>query len=281
MRSVKSACKAVVSTALLSTGILLMTGVASANDFDVYTNAYRSVTANGGFDADLVADFTLDGVEKEATGNFKVDNSGEKTLLYLEVDLDGETVTQFSDGEFLYVDARGEKSKYPLGEKQGQEDSRKEPEKEGEEEKSAPTFDTDQFLQEFASCLEAGKIQEMGLLSPLDKSIVSKTSVDGNTYTLKVSSLALARMQDVLASSINMEDDNVAVKDLEDFTYQAVIEDNLVTSVIYSGTMTVDVGAAVSESGADESYPLDLTITATFNDPGQAVTVELPDTAGY
>ena len=61
MRSVKSACKAVVSTALLSTGILLMTGVASANDFDVYTNAYRSVTANGGFDADLVADFTLDG----------------------------------------------------------------------------------------------------------------------------------------------------------------------------------------------------------------------------
>ena len=155
MRSVKSACKAAVSTALFGTGILLMTSLASANDFDVYTNAYRSVTANGGFDADLVADFTLDGVEKEATGNFKVDNSGEKTLLYLEVDLDGETVTQFSDGEFLYVDARGEKSKYPLGEKQGQEDSRKEPEKEGEEEKSAPTFDTDQFLQEFASCLEA------------------------------------------------------------------------------------------------------------------------------
>ena len=281
MTSFKRARRAAAATALFGAFALLMTCTASANAFDTYTNAYRSVTANGGFDADLDAVFTMDGTEAEATGNFKVDNSGENTLLYLEVEVNDETVTQFSDGEYLYVDARGEKSKYPLGEKQGQEQSRKEPEMEGKEEQSAPTFDTTQFLEEFASCLEAGKIQEMGLLSPLDKSIVSDTSVDGNTYSLTVSPLVLVRMESVLASSINMEDDSVEVKDLKNFTYDAVIEDNLVTSITYGGTMTVNVGEAVSGTGSDESYDLDITITATFNNPGEAVSTELPDTSGY
>ena len=279
--TLKKVCKAAVSTAFFGVGVLMMTSSFSANAYDTYSNAYRSVTANGGFDADLDAVFVMDGEEKEATGNFKVDNSGDKTLLYLEVEVNGETVTQFSDGEYLYVDARGQKSKHVLGEKEEDENSRKEPEKEGEEEKSAPEFDTTQFLEEFASCLEAGKIQELGLLSPLDKSIVSKTKVDGNTYSLQVSGLALSRMEEVLASSINMEENSVAVKDLKDFTYDAVVEDNLVTSVTYGGNMTVDVGKAVSGTGSDETYTLDMTITATFNNPGEAVTVEIPDTAGY
>ena len=266
--------KRVITLALLLVAVLalaLLTGC--GDDYESYKSAFSRVTANGGFDADLSSTLKMDGATKNASGNFKVDNSGSATQLLLTVTVDGETITQFSDGQYLYTDARGEKYKYPLGEKTTPEKS--------DSQGSAPTYDVNNFLQEFASYLEAGKINELGLLSPLDKSYVTKTTKDGNTYHLTVSNTVLSRVADTLSSSINGTDGGVTVSDLKNFTYDAVVQNDYVTSITYSGTMTVNIPANISSSGDAESTPLDITITAKFNNPGSKVTIDLPSTEGY
>ncbi len=273
---IKTAAAALVAASLFSAGVY------GADAFDTYTIAYRNTMANKGFDTDLKGTFTVEDDTVEASGNFKVDNSGDKTQLLLVMDVDGETVTQFSDGDYIYLDARGEKLKYPLGEKATQEDSRKDPEPETEgAEQAAPEFTASEFLKEFASCLEAGKIQEMGLLNPLEKNYVSKTQVDGDKYSLTVSDRVLSRVSDVLASSIDTGDDGVTVDNLSNFVYEVEIKDDLINSLTIGGTMDVTVPASISSTGEEVTYPLDLAITASFNDPGSQVTVEIPDTEGF
>lgn len=277
------------AAALIVGAVLILTAGCGGDAFDTYTTAYRNVMAKKGFDADLEGTFSMDGETKTVSGNFKVDDSGDKTILLLQVGLDGENITQFSDGEYLYTDARGTKTKNKLGEKSSQEDSRQDPEggpnggPDGGpgEQKSGPEFTVSDFLEEFASCMEAGKIKELGLLSPLEKNYVAKTTVNGNKYNLAVSDAVLSKVLEILSSSINMGGDSVTLSDLRDFNYEAVVEDKFVTSVTYSGKMTATVPASVSGTGEEKAYDLDMTIKATFNDPGSQVTITLPSTEGF
>lgn len=266
-----------VAACVLVMACLLLAGCSggsSVDPFTTYTEAFNKVKSNGGFDADLSAQLTMDGVTTSAAGNFKVDDSGDNTILYLTATVDGETMTQFSDGEYLYVESHDAKVKYPLGEK---------PEEDSNEElpTDAPEFSVNDFLKEFASFLEAGKMQELGLLEPLQSNFVSETKVDGNVYHLTVKDQVLSRMQDTLSDTIAVDGESVTAKDLKDVTYDVTIEDGYVTSLAVGGTMTVTVPAAVSGESADQTYPLGISITAKFNNPGEAVSITLPSTDGF
>lgn len=269
-----------ITVCALVVGCLLQTGCGGGDKkvdvdpFTTYTEAFNKVKANGGFDADLSAQLTMDGTTTNATGNFKVDDSGDSTLLLLNATVDGETMTQFSDGEYLYVESRDQKTKYPLGEKQEETPT-------GNEPSDAPEFSVNDFLKEFASFIEAGKMQEMGLLEPLPSNYVSDTKADGNVYHLTVKDQVLTRLQDTLSGTIAVDGESVTAEDLKDVTYDATIEDGYVTGLTVGGTMTVTVPAAVSGDSADQTYPLDITITAKFNNPGNAVSITLPSTDGF
>lgn len=253
----------------------------SSSDYEAYAAAYRKVTAEGGMDVDLNVKLNMNGTDKEATGNFKVDNSGDNTILYLSLDIDGEKTTQFSDGVNMYTDARGKKVKFPLGEKQNRTKQQDDPQP-TEENAGAPTFDTDKFLSEFASFLEAGKIKDLGLLEPLNSAAVSKTTHEGNDYTLSVSDAITTRYLNTLASNVMADEaESVEVKDLKNFTYKATVENEFVTKLNCSGSMTVVIPASISDTGAEASYDLTIDLTASFNNPGQAVTIDLPATDGY
>ena len=284
----KTMCKAIAL--LMTAGLVLgLAACGGGGDYDAYAAAYNRVTAEGGMDVDLSASLTMDGTTKTAEGNFKVDNSGDKTILYLTADMDGETITQFSDGEYLYTDAHGQKTKYTLGEKQSQERTKDNDQMKDSQDKpadaqegDAPTFNTESFLQDFASFLEAGKIQEMGLLSPITKAAVTKTTKDGDVYTLEVSNAITEKYLNTLASNVMAdEEETVTVKDMKNFTYKATVEGDYVTALTCGGDMTVDVPASINSTGEAGTYELSVSITATFNNPGSAVTISLPSTDGY
>ena len=264
-----------VAACVLVVGCLLLAGCGGGgtDPFTTYTEAFNKVKSNGGFDADISAQLTMDGTTTSATGNFKVDDSGDSTILYLKATVDGETMTQFSDGEYLYVESHDSKVKYPLGEKQEEASNEDLP-------TDAPEFSVNDFLKEFASFIEAGKMQEMGLLEPLPANYVSETKVDGNVYHLTVKDQVLSRLQDTLSDTVAVEGESVTAKDLKDVTYDATIENGYVTALTVGGTMTVTVPAAVSGAG-EQTYPLDITITAKFNNPGEAVSITLPSTDGF
>ena len=279
----RNTCKAIaiLMTIALIAGLSACGGGGSTSDYDAYATAYRRVTAEGGMDVDLSVKLNMNGTDKEASGNFKVDNSGDNTILYLSLDIDGEHTTQFSDGVNMYTDARGQKVRYPLGEKQERVKEKDDPQP-TEENAGAPTFDTNSFLKEFASFLEAGKIKELGLLEPLNSAAVSKTTREGNDYTLTVSDAITTRYLNTLASNVMAdEEETVEVKDLKDFTYKATVENDYVTKLNCTGSMTVLIPASISDTGAEASYDLTIDLTASFNNPGQAVTITLPSTDGY
>ncbi|MCR4791200.1 MAG: hypothetical protein K5871_00460 [Lachnospiraceae bacterium] len=266
--------KSAVITSLFL-GFTLMLGGCGGDAYSTYASAYNKVSAKGGINADIEATITLDDVEQEYEGNFKLDNTS--NTLYYEMTCNGETTTQFSDGEYLYTERGGEKIKYDLNDKPDGEPQARDNAQGGE----APQFDAAEFLTEFSSFLEAGKIRELGLLNPLDKAAVTNVTVSGNQYTLEVSSTILKRFMNTMATNESGSGDAIEVTDLSNFTYVATIENGVVTGTHYSGEITIVVPGSLLASDDDEEYTIEFDIQITFRKPGTEVDVDIPDGDDY
>lgn len=255
--------------------IFMLTGCGgSGGKYSTYASAYNKVTASGGMDADLNVTLTMDGQTSNYTGNFKVDTAN--NIMYYEMGSGDTKTIQFSDGSYVYTEHNGEKVKYALN---SEGSGPAEPQKEAGAE--APAFNTSEFLQDFSSFLEAGSIREMGLLDPIPESAVTKTSASGDVYTLTVADSVVEHFLNTMAKTQSGDGDTVQVSNLENFNYTATVQKDVVTGTTYAGTMTVVVPASLMSSGEEASYNLDFNIAVTFNNPGSAVTVTLPDTAEY
>ncbi|MBR6187271.1 MAG: hypothetical protein IKQ41_13560 [Clostridia bacterium] len=242
-----------------------------------YAAAYNKVTANGGMDADLKAALTMDGKTTNCSGNFKVDTKS--NIMYYEMSTDDQVVTQYSDGSYLYTDQDGHKTKYSLNAKPAQNTAQ---DKQGKKDESGATFNTSEFLKEFSSFLEAGKIKELGLLSPIDKAAVTKTIKNGDTYTLEIAdSLVKKYLNTMSANESGGKDKAIQIDKLTNFKYSATVSNGIVTKVSYSGNVAVTVPANLMASGEAAAYDLVFSVDVSFNNPGSAVTVTLPSTEGF
>lgn len=253
----------------------------SGNGYDEYASAFRKVTANGGMEADFDVSLEMDGISSEADGNFKLDTSEDSNILYYELDMgDGKTVRQFSDGDYIYTEADGHKTKYALDKK---------PEADGESQEakqkdsSDTVFDTEEFLKEFSSFLEAGKIKELGLLSPIEEAAVSNIEEKDGVYTFEFSDELVKNYLNILIENQvkDTEGDTLQIDKMDSFTYKAVVKDGIVTGTEYSGTIAVDVPASLMASKEEASYDMDFSVKITFVNPGEAVEIELPSTDGF
>lgn len=270
-----------VSMAVAAVAVLgAMTLGACGNDaYSEYAAAYNQISAKGGINANIDAKVTMDGETSEYSGNFKVDNTN--NIIYYEMTSDGQTTTQFSDGEYLYTERGDQKSKYSLdGSKPtnapSQNGKGQKPEKEGE----APEFKTSEFLNEFSSFLDAGKIKELGLLEPIDGIAVSEVTKNGDVYTLEVADSIVQKFLNTMATE-QASDDTVQITDLKNFTYEATVKDGVVTKTAYSGDVTVNVPGSLRSDGEDADYTLNFAIDIDFVSPGSAVSITLPDSSEY
>lgn len=273
--------KIVKSTAAVFLAGVMLTACAGSDDYSSYASAYKLVTANGGMNADFLLTLEMDGVETVTNGSFKLDTSDGKSILYYEMDIDGNKVIQFSDGEYIYTEVDGHKTKYAINTKPTAGGDRNEAEQ--KDNNSAGSFDTEAFLSEFSSFLEAGKIKELGLLSPIEKNAVSGISEDGGVYTLTFSENLVKRYLNIIISneSNSSDGDTLQIDELNDFSYKATVSDGIVTGTEYSGVLAVNVPGSLMADGNDADYDMALNIKITFVEPGSAVEVTLPSTDGY
>lgn len=265
-------------TAAILTASALLTACSGGGDYSGYASAYNKVTANGGMEANFNLTLKMDGQTTSSTGNFKLDTSGSKQKLYYEMNVDGAKVIQFSDGEYLYTDAGGHKTKYALNSKPGAPSDSDE----ASHKDSSGTFDTGAFLSEFSSFLEAGKIKELGLLSPIEKNAVTNISFSDSTYSLSFSeSLVKTYLNILIANETKGSGDTLQIKELKDLTYKATVSNDIISGVQYTGVLAVHVPGSLMSSGSDADYSMDMDIKITFVNPGSAVSVDLPSTDGY
>lgn len=268
-------------TAVFTISFLLITGCGGGKGgYDDYASAYKKVTANGGMDADFDVSLAMDGTTVETSGNFKLDTSDGNNILYYEMEVNGADIVQFSDGKYLYTESDGHKTKYSLDSKPSASSDRREAEQKNS---SDATFDTEEFLNEFSSFLEAGKIKELGLLSPIEKAAVTNISEAGGIYTLTFSDNLVKKYLNIMIKNETQSSggETLTIDELNNFTYKATVKDGMVTGTEYSGTIEVEVPGSLMASGDAESYDLDFVIKITFVNPGDTVSITLPATDGY
>ena len=266
------------SAAILAASAML-TACSSGGDYSGYSSAYNKVTANGGMEAEFELTLKMDGQTTKSNGNFKLDTSSGKNILLYAMEVDGNQIMQFSDGEYIYTDVDGHKTKYALNSKpSGGGDSQ-----EGGHKDGSGTFDTGAFLSEFSSFLEAGKIKELGLLSPIEKNAVTNITLADNVYTLTFSeSLVKSYLNILIANESNSASgETLQISELKDLTYKATVSGDIITGVRYTGVLAVHVPGSLMADGNDADYSMDMDINITFVNPGSAVTVELPSTDGF
>ena len=264
---------------LLTVASMVLTGCGAGGAYSGYSSAYNKVTANGGLDADFDVTITMDGETSNDTGNFKLDTSDGNNILYYEMEVGDDTITQFSDGEYIYTDAQEHKTKYSMNSKPSASSDKQET----KQKDSSGTFNTSEFISQFSSFLEAGKIKELGMLSPIEQAAITDISEEGGVYTLTFSDSLVQKYLNLMIENETGEasGDTLSIDELNDFTYKATSSDDMITKVEYSGTMVVKVPASLMASGEETSYDLDFNIVITFNNPGEAVSIDLPSTDGY
>lgn len=265
-------------TAAVLTASAVLTACSGGGDYSGYSAAYNKVTANGGMEANFDLTLKMDGQTTKSTGNFKLDTSGNKQILYYAMEVDGAQILQFSDGEYLYTDVDGHKTKYALNSKP----SAGGDSQEGGHKDNSGTFDTGAFLSEFSSFLEAGKIKELGLLSPIEKNAVTNISFADNTYTLTFSeSLVKTYLNVLIANESNGSGTTLQINELKNLTYKATVSNDVITGVQYTGVLAVHVPGSLMADGSDADYNMDMDIKITFVNPGSAVSIDLPSTDGF
>lgn len=242
--------------------------------YDSYGSAYNRLWAKGGINANITADLQMEGETRHFTGNFKVSNPDD--LLYFEMEGSGGKTIQFSDGQYLYTIQGDNKTKYSL-----QGSSNRQPTQEENEITEAPEFSVSDFLDEFSSMFEASKIKDLGLFDPIPKAAVTKTTKNGDVYTLDVSDTIVQRFLNNLATSQSQSGDTVQVTKMQNFKYTATVKDSVVTAQTFSGIVTVKVPASLINADSDKEYQINFTINMDFVDPGSAVSITIPSTDDF
>lgn len=276
-RSLTKKIIAALTAAILAVGSLTACGGSDA--YNDYAAAYNKVTAKGGMEAEFDVSLEMDGEKQNLDGDFKLDTSGTNAVLYYEMNTGDGQVIEFSDGEYMYVDMDDKKIKYSLS---GTSISA-EPETAQDTKESEGTFNTSAFLSQFSTFMEAGKIRQLGLLSPIEKAAVSKIEKSGDTYKLTFSDALVKKYLNILVQNETGKsaDETIQINELKDFTYEATEKNGMISDIEYKGVLKVDIPGSLLTSGEDTTYDLDLDIKTKFVNPGEALSVELPSTDGF
>lgn len=276
-----------ISAAVAAVMAMTMFTACGGSEYSSYASAYKKVTANGGMNADFALTLKMDGVTTESDGNFKLDTSDGNNILYYTMKVDGEDIIQFSDGSYIYTESDGHKTKYALNSKPSASSERDDVQQKDAQSSGTGTFNSSEFLKEFSSFLEAGKIKELGLLSPIDqaaiKSIKSEGSSDNQTFNLEFSENLVKKYLNIMIENETGKSggEALSIDEMTDFSYVAQAKDGVITGTVYSGVIKVTVPASLMSTGEQTTYDMDFNIDIDFVDPGSKVTVSLPSTDGY
>lgn len=275
----KLSCMLPKLLAMVVVGVMLASSLTFclADAHSEYLNAYLNLMENGLVDANINLDLTMDGTTSNYSGNMKIDNS--KDIMYYEMTCNGQSIVTFTDGSYLYTEVDGEKTKFSLDQSAGE--NQAEPEA-PQDQDSKPEFTVQDFVNNFSSLLEPGKIAQLGLLSPVDKNYVVDTEKDGNTYKLIIADGLAQYFLNTVSENASADDSAVVTfPSIKDFSYVATVENGVVTGVVYSGEMTVHVPGSLMSSDTDAEYQMGFNINITFNNPGNEASFELPSTEGF
>jgi hypothetical protein len=246
------------------------------NPYSGYERAYDKLFKTGSMELNLTADVKLDSKDIKATGNMKTQNANGLVKFIYKLNANNQDITMFSDGTNVYKEAEGQKTMMKAGSKPAQ----------GERAK----FDMAMFENQFATMIEAGKLKDIQLLEKVTENLATKVNTektaDGKRYEIILSDTLATK---VFQSLVNEQvDKNMgAATDKPKFTlnsfkyYATENAGGYLSGINYLADVVAVMPASLTGESADKTIKMNIDIKMEVVNPGQAVAVTLPDTAGY
>ncbi len=237
-----------------------------ANPYTEYSNAFSKTLKSGAMEFNTNVKVSIDGKEANYTGNFKIKNIDSDVNFINVMNLEGETITQFTDGEYIYQDDGVSQTKFKI-------DDKPQMKEKGE-------FNMDSFEKEFAGLIDMSKIKELKIVDILDKNIIESIDKSGNAYNI---TLAEDLVQDLVKSMINEESQSKASPEftLNKFSYKATENSSkAIDNITYYADFKVVFPSELTKSDAvTKNVILEIALTAL--NPGSNVEFTIPSTEGY
>lgn len=251
MRKMKRAAALVLAGVLAAAGL---SGCAKKQDpKEVYDAAVARNASLESVDMDSQMKITLsqgeEAMEMEMSINSKVDQSDKENIRLLttsSLTMDGESLdsTTFYEGGYYYVETAGQKIKYPMD------------------------------VEEIVSTIEQ-TVGTTELSSDSMESIELKKDGDSQIITFTADP---EKMNDYLSEVMGSLGDLNALGDV-DMKIDSASGEYVVGKDGYYTDMKINM-AMTMESG-ESALSMNIDMTGTINNPGQAVEITIPDTEGY
>lgn len=250
--------------------------VYSTSPYTGYSAAFTKSNKINSTEYDTSIKATIDGETTTSTGNMKIRDIATNVNFVNEMTIDGQKITQFCDGEYIYIDNGEQKTKFKIGEK---------PESNQKERGANGDFNMDYYIQEFSMLLDASKIKDLKIAEKFSQNIVekiSKKNVSGGTeYDV---TLAPQLVDEVFATVIDEQlgEENSPKCTLKSFTYKAAAnKDKFITSITYKIEMDVIFPSSLTGEAEDSEKSVQLEVRLDYTSPGKEAEFSLPDTNGY
>ena len=242
----------------------------SSGSYSQYSKAFENTFDADSMNLDTSVKAVLDdGTSISSTGNFKLKNMKTTPQFLNTMTIGGETITQFSDGKYVYTDDGSNKNKISLGDEPTPK----------QQERSSSDFSFEAYVSEFSGLLDASKIKQINALEAVAEKYVDKISAENVSGGKKYVVTLLPQAVDELF-------DNFLNENLSDKSMSPTITLNAIT---YSATVSSDYVSEVAfKIDMDVIPPGDTTVRRAVVDfaikpvnPGKSVSFDLPDTAGF
>ncbi|MCL2034049.1 MAG: hypothetical protein FWG94_04870 [Oscillospiraceae bacterium] len=262
--------KAIISVCIV---LLLVAAAAavyfiySSSGYSAYSGAFKKTFNTDSMELNTSVKAVVDGATVSSTGNFKLKGMNTTPQFLNVMTVGGQTVTQFSDGVYIYTDDGQSKNKMEMG-------ATPDPHRE----KENAQFSMDSYLSEFSSLLDASKIKELNSLEPVAERYVEKISVSnvsgGKRFEVTLLPAAIDELVGTFISEklSNELSPEVAWKSV---VYTATVSNGYVSEIAFK--LNLDV------TPPNETVLRDVTVDFIISpvNPGRPVAFDLPDTSGF
>ena len=242
----------------------------SGSDYSKYSKAFDNTfdTDSMEFDTKVIAELD-DGTRITSTGNFRIKGMDTNPQFINTMNIDGQTVTQFSDGDFIYTDDGMNRNKMSIG---------GDPTPKQDERESAD-YSIDAYISEFSGLIDASKIRQISALEAVAERYVDKIESESVSGGTKFIVTLLPQAVDELVENFlseNLSNQSMSpTVDIFAVTYSATVVSDYVTEIAFS----IDMDVTAPNSNTVERVTVDLYINPV--NPGRSVSFDLPSTDGF
>jgi hypothetical protein len=263
-KTVIAVCAAVLTAAAATLVYLAY----SNSDYTVYSRAFRKTFNTDSIELDTGVRVAAGALSASSSGRLRMKDMNATTRFVNEMSVNGQAVTQFGDGEYIYTDDGVEKRRVSAEEipraTVGD---------------SGGAFSFDAYINSFAAMLDIGKIRELRALEPIEEKYVESITVLRNGEKRSFEFILIPEAVElIIAAFLNENADDPALApdvSIVSFSYTVVVEDGYAAEVAYR------LRTEVTPPFETASTAVSIDFTLKTVNPGTPVEFSLPPTDGY